>query len=348
MNMKKKVTVLSIDGGGIRGILPGVILAHIENKLRELEGDHVRLSDYFDLIAGTSTGGILSLIYLAPGPDGRPKFTAQDAVDLYLKNGSDIFNLEFWQKIRSGWNITDEKYNAAKLQENLLTYLGDTKLSQLLKPCLITSYDIFQRKAILFNKMDAVKNNIRDFYARDIGRATSAAPTYFEVAEVRSLNGAPFYLIDGGVYANNPALCAYAEARKINFKTELGLSEKADKPMAKEMMILSLGTGSSDKPFLYDSAKNWGAVGWILPLIDILMSGNTETVSYQLNQIFKTIPSESNRDYYRLDPPRGQADTKMDNASRENMKALEESGKLFVINNCDLLDKIVRKLIENK
>ena len=346
--MKKKVTVLSIDGGGIRGILPGVILAHIENKLRELEGDHVRLSDYFDLIAGTSTGGILSLIYLAPGFDGRPKFTAQEAVNLYLKNGQDIFDLDFWEKVRSGWSLTDEKFDANKLEENLLKYLGDTKLSQLLKPCMITAYDIFQRKAVFFNKMDAVKNKIRDFYARDIGRATSAAPTYFEVANVKSVDGAPFYLIDGGVFANNPALCAYAEARKIDFKTELGLSNKVDKPMAKEMMILSLGTGSSDKTFLFNAARNWGAIGWILPLIDILMSGNAETVSYQLNQMFKNIPSENNRDYYRLEPSRGTADAEMDNASKENMQALEESGKLFVLNNCDMLDKIVKKLIENK
>jgi uncharacterized protein len=346
--MKKKVTVLSIDGGGIRGILPGVILAYVESKLRELEGDHVRISDYFDLIAGTSTGGILSLIYLAPGYKGRPKFTAQDAVDLYLKNGQEIFDVTFWQKVRSGFNLTDEKYNAAKLEENLIKYLGDTKLSELLKPCLITSYDIFQRKAILFNTLDAAKNQIRDFYARDIGRATSAAPTYFEVAHIESINGAPFYLIDGGVYANNPALCAYAETRKIKFKTDLGRTEKMDLPTAKDMMILSIGTGSSDKPFYFDKAKDWGAIGWILPLIDILMSGNTETVSYQMNQMFKTIPSVKNRDYYRLDPTRGLADSAMDNATETNMKALEESGKLFVANNCEMLDKIVKKLIENK
>ena len=85
------VKILSIDGGGIRGILPGVMLSYIEEQLQLRSGDPTkRLVDYFDLIAGTSTGGILTSLYLCPNEHGRPKFKASQAVDLYLKHGSKI------------------------------------------------------------------------------------------------------------------------------------------------------------------------------------------------------------------------------------------------------------------
>ncbi len=346
--MAKKVTILSIDGGGIRGILPGVVLAHVEKRLREKDGDQARLSDYFDLIAGTSTGGILTAIYLAPGKDGRPKFTAQEAVDLYLKKGDQIFELNFWQKFRSGMSLTDEKYPSEHLEDALKDYLGDTKLSELLKPCLITSYDIFQRKAVFFNKTDAVNNTVKDFYVRDIARATSAAPTYFETAAIKSLYGTPYFLIDGGVFANNPAMCAYAEARTLKFSTDLHHPGKMDKPNARNMMIVSIGTGSKGEPYLYEKARDWGAIGWILPLIDILMSGNSETVNYQLKQLFGTIKPATKADYYRLEPEREMADSSMDNASKKNMELLREAGMRYVTDHLDELEKIVNLLIQNK
>lgn len=346
--MAKKVTILSIDGGGIRGILPGVILAFIESRLRAKEGDHVRLSDYFDMIAGTSTGGILSCIYLAPSKDGRPKFTAQEAVDLYLERGNKIFDVGLWHKLRSGLSVTDEKYEADALEDSLNDYLGNLKLSELLKPCLITSYDIFKRKAMFFNKVDAVNNPVRDFYVKDVARATSAAPTYFETANIKSMYGTPYYLIDGGVFANNPSMCAYAEARTLDFASKLNCPDKVDKPLAKNMMMVSLGTGSKGNPYNYNQAKDWGVVGWIIPLIDILMSGNSETVNYQLQKMFGTISPPDQADYYRLEPDREPADSAMDNASPANMKALKEAGMRFVADNEAYLEKIVDLLIANK
>ena len=346
--MNKKVTILSIDGGGIRGILPGVVLAYIEKRLLELEGGQARLSDYFDLMAGTSTGGILSLIYLAPDGSGRPKFTAQQAVDLYLDHGHEIFSVSFWEKVRSAGGLTDEKYPSEHLEKALYDYFGDLKLSQLLKPSIITSYDIFNRRSVFFNKVDATGNDINDFYVRDIARATSAAPTYFETAKIQSVYGTPYYLIDGGMFANNPAMCAYAEARTLNFGTALKHPDKPDQPNAKEMVMVSIGTGSTGKAYDYEKAKNWGAIEWLLPVIDILMSGNSETVDYQLRQLFNTVIPPNEPDYYRLEPKREPADSAMDNASAENMSALHEAGMRFVSDNQDKLDHIVNLLITNK
>ena len=260
--MPNLTRILSIDGGGIRGIIPGQVLVSLERKLQEhTKNPDAKIADFFDLIAGTSTGGILTCIYLCPdikGNPSRPRFSAQEAVDLYLLKGGKIFDTSLWQKIRTGGGISDEKYDERELEETLKSYLDDLKLSQLLKPCLITAYDIEFRRAKFFTQHDAKQKEMHDYLVKDVARATSAAPTYFEAERLLSVTGVPYPCIDGGVFANNPSLCAYAEVRK---KFE-------GNPAAKDMAILSIGTGYVKKSYEYKDAKDWGTVEWIKPLID--------------------------------------------------------------------------------
>lgn len=349
---KKKVRILSIDGGGIRGILPGVILSYIEEQLIAREGKEARLCDYFDLLAGTSTGGILVCTFLIPSldskgkPTNRPKYTAKEAVDIYLDRGDEIFDITLWQKIKSKGGLLDEKYNAKELEEALKDYMGDTMLSELLKPCLISSYDIRNRRAHFFSQVDAKSTITHDFTVKEVARATSAAPTYFEVARIKSAYGTPYPLIDGGVFANNPAMCAYAEARSIPFSKILNNPDKADMPYAKDMIIVSIGTGSTSKPYQYNDAKDWGMIEWIQPIIDIMMSGNSETVNYQLRKIWETTGTPEN--YIRLEPSLYEANNEMDDASVKNLNALHEAGLKYVEENIALLNSVVDKLIANK
>lgn len=155
--MPKLTRILSIDGGGIRGIIPGQLLVVLERKLQELEGGNSKsIADYFDLIAGTSTGGILTCLYLCPGEDpAKPCFTAQEAVELYLERGDEIFDASLFQKLKSLGGAADEKYSADELEEVLDDYLDKLKLDQLIKPCLITAYDIKRRKAHFFTQHGA-------------------------------------------------------------------------------------------------------------------------------------------------------------------------------------------------
>lgn len=334
--MKK---ILSIDGGGIRGIIPGQVLVALEQKLQEKEGKEARLADYFDFFAGTSTGGILTCICLCPSEiePGKARFSAQDAVNLYIENGDDIFSVPFWKNVQSGGGNLDEKYPADKLEEALKRYFGDLKLSELLKPCLIPSYNITERTATFFCQHDFKEHGPKkDFYVRDVCRATSAAPTYFETAFIHSLNGSEHPLIDGGVFANNPALCAYSEVRNA-----------IDQPTAKEMLIVSLGTGSENKKYPYDKAKNWGAIGWIKPVIDIMMAGAAEVTHYHLCKMFSARGNDKN--YIRIQPTDlDNADPDMDNASDKNIQALVEVGKKTAESCNAELDRIVDILIRDK
>lgn len=317
--------ILSIDGGGIRGIIPGQVLIALEQKLQQLANDpNKRLADAFDLIAGTSTGGILTCLYLCPDTaTGRPKFSAADAVKLYLQNGDDIFDISVFKAIGSLGGLADEKYSAATLERVLKEYLGDLKLSQLLKPSLITAYDITRREAKFFNSADVPRLGTgRDFLLRDVARATSAAPTYFEPANIAALDRAVYPLVDGGVFANNPAMCACVEAFGMNSQLRIP-----------DLKVLSLGTGTVDKPYHFSEAKNWGKLGWVAPILDILMSGAAETVDYQLKMLFESAKCPAQ--YLRLQVDLKEfpeVDSAMDNASEKNMRALERAGQTLARN----------------
>ncbi len=338
----KLTRILSIDGGGIRGVVPGQILVALEEKLQKLDNNPKgKIADYFDMIAGTSTGGILACIYLSPDKAGskKPRFSAKEAVNLYLERGDEIFDISFWHKIKSAGGVMDEKYEADELEEALKDYLGDLKLSELIKPCLISSYDIKRRKAHFFTQHDAEPDE-NNFLVREVARATSAAPTYFEVAKVKSLSNVTYPLIDGGVFVNNPTLCAYAEARQLNFDSF------RQKPTAKNMVILSLGTGTTNKPYYYNKAKDWGMVEWIKPIIDIMMSGVAETVDYQLKQIYDAVGIP--KQYLRISPELGNASPDMDDGSLENLKALKEAGIQSAKKHDKNLTELAKMLIANK
>jgi len=338
--MSKLTRILSIDGGGIRGIIPGQILVEFEKKLKKYSGnDEARIADYFDLIAGTSTGGILACIFLFPDDENplKSKFSAKEAVNLYLERGDEIFDVSLWQKIRSAGGLTDEKYSANELEEALDDYLDGVKLGELIKPCIITAYDIRRRRTHFFTQREANDANRKgkNFLVKEVARATSAAPTFFEVARVKSLSNVTYPLIDGGLFANNPSLCAYAEARKF-----------PDRPTAKNIVILSLGTGRVQKPYYYKEAKDWGMVEWIKPLIDIIMSSVSETVDYQLNKIFDSVGKLGQ--YLRIEPDLGNASPEMDDASIENLNALKEAGAEAAEIHSDELDKIAKLLTKEK
>jgi patatin-like phospholipase/acyl hydrolase len=345
----KKIRILSIDGGGIRGIIPGTILRQLEKILQKMDNNSsCKLGDYFDMIAGTSTGGILSCLYLVPGENGKARYSAQEALDLYLKKGHVIFDRPLIDKITSAGGIIHERYSGGPLYGLLKHYFGEETLDNFIKPSLITSYEITDRNAIFFTSTDARENALYNFKVRDVARATSAAPTYFPPAHIESVSGQSFTLVDGGMYANNPALCAYAEARKIEFSKFLNDPEKTDKPSAKDMIILSLGTGSVKKKYSYKHFEHAGEIEWLEPVIDILMSGNSETVSYQLTQMFLTLDKDNQDNYYRLEPGLKEACSEMDIATPENISNLYQAGLTYVHDNYTKLEKIARVLLENQ
>jgi uncharacterized protein len=333
----KKFRVLAIDGGGMRGIIPGEVLMALESKLRERSGrKDAKIADYFDLIAGTSSGGIFACLYLCPErrDSKRARYTAQEVSNLLLHGGDKIFNISLWQKIRSLGGLTDERYPVEELNDILRGYLGRTRLSDLVKPCLVTAYDMQHRHAFFFAQHVAAKNKQADFYACDVARATSAAPSFFEVANIKSLSGKPYTMIDGGLFASNPSLCAYVEAHRF-----------PSRPTARDLLFVSLGTGQVVTPYAYAQVQHWGIFDWLKPLLDVFMSGEAETVDYQLRHIFaaESVPDQ----YLRVNPLLGpECSPDLDNACKDNLLALQACGLKTVLEHNAELDRMAGLLIK--
>lgn len=335
--MKRKIRVLSIDGGGIRGIIPAKILVKVEELLQEYsQNPETRISDYFDLIAGTSTGSILAGLYLCPIYCGstHSKYSAQNVLDLYMNHGSEIFERSWKTQIIDYFGLGSPLYKADKLEKMLSDYFGDLYLEDLVKPCLFPAYDVEHGKAIFFNQMNAYRSVDENFLVREVVRASTAAPTYFPIAKLGNQSADEAYsLIDGGLFANNPALCAYVEACKFPCQ-----------PSPNDIMILSLGTGSKGKIYPYESAKGWGKIRWVVPIIDIYGSAASQTVDHQLKVLYRC--HQIKDQYVRIEPDLSQFDVSahLDSVSPKNLKALEEVGEKMVEAHLERIKKFTRQL----
>jgi patatin-like phospholipase/acyl hydrolase len=311
------MNVLSIDGGGIRGVIPGMVLAALEERT----GKHT--AELFDLIAGTSTGGIIALGLTVPGEDGKPRWMANDLVGLYLTEGPRIFEHSIGHELESGLGLLDEKFDARPLEETLETYFGETKISQAVTDVLVTSYDLENRQPFFFKSNRARSVPEHDWLMRLAARATSAAPTYFEPEHLVA-DGAEFALCDGGVFANNPAMCAYAEVRR-------------DHPSAK-VRIVSLGTGQLTRQIHWQEAKDWGLVKWARPIIDVVFDGVSDATDYQLTQL---LPES---DYTRFQVELIGASDSLDNANERNLEGLQGLARTLINKRAADLDRLASEL----
>jgi hypothetical protein len=310
--------ILAIDGGGIRGLIPSVILASIEQRTGK------PIASLFDLIAGTSTGGIIALALACPDPAIRtqPLFSAAKVRDLYLENGSRIFPRSLWRFVTN--TLANELYPNSGIEGFLKEQFGDATLGSLLVDVAIPSYDIERRKPKVFTRSDSEDK------VWAVARATSAAPTYFEPARIER-EGRRTYeaLIDGGVYANNPSAYAVVKAKCIW-------------PEEDDFAILSLGTGSMTRPIHYDEAINWGKIGWLTPILHIALSASADAAHDQIQALFPT------GRYLRLNRELSLGNDDIDDVSKANLEALKLTAEQILADHDRQLDSFCRLVTENQ
>lgn len=320
--MKK---ILSIDGGGVRGIIPAMLLAELEAQTGK------PVSELFDLVVGASTGGILALGLVVPDKrdPGKPRYTAEQFLGFYLEESQAIFDKSLFFKITQG--IFARRYHARALEKALKKYFGHTMLSEAIKDVVVPSYEIHGRFTAFFKSRDVYTKKIeRDVLMSDVARAASAAPTYFIPKKIKGYPGASF--IDGGVFANNPAMCAYAEAKEI-FRDD------------EDLLIVSLGTGNPQLSIDFGDFRTWGLLGWARPLWYILMDGSSDVVHHQLSHILPE--REAAKRYYRFQIELLQMGTeKLDDGSEENLHTLVGLGRELLEKNQEDIRKLCRQLME--
>lgn len=292
--------VLAIDGGGIRGLIPALVLAEMERRTSR------RIADLVDLVAGTSTGAILACALTRPDP-----LPAEEIAGIYVDEGPKIFDRSLLKKITSVDGYVDEKYDDAGLVAALRRYLGDTRLADAAVPLLLTAYDLQGRSAVLLRSGDAGEVSMVD-----AAHASSAAPTYFEPVRVGAMT-----LVDGGVFAINPALVAYAEIA----------GEALD-------VLASLGTGEHTRPLPYRQVVGWGKLEWAAPIIDVVFDGSADAVDDQLRRLAGTR-------YVRLQTRLDEASDNLDDASEGNLAALRREAERLIAAHDAQLDALCATLV---
>jgi patatin-like phospholipase/acyl hydrolase len=318
--------VLSIDGGGIRGIIPAMILAEIERRTSK------PTSELFDSVAGTSTGGILALGLTKPGQDGGPEYSAKKLIELYESEGEEIFSRPVWHRIHSVGGVAEEKYPSTGIEEVTAKYFGNVRLAEALNDVLVTSYEIEKRGPWFFKRRHARgKEEGDNFLMRDVARATSAAPTFFEPVQLRWGSRGLRAFIDGGVHSNNPAMCAYVEARKITSEEE------------KDFLVVSLGTGEPTRNMPYEEVKGWGLALWAQPILNVVFDGVADTVDFQLRELL--LSEGDDRSYYRFQTVLDKGKDDMDDASATNIAVLKAKAQEIIDRNEADLENLCAQLV---
>jgi patatin-like phospholipase/acyl hydrolase len=300
--------VLSIDGGGIRGLIPALVLEELERRAER------RVFELFDLIAGTSTGAILACALCAPDPLPAARVAA-----LYEEEGPEIFSRSIFQRIRSADGLLDEKYDSATLDGALARFLSDKRLSRTRPDLVVPAYDTAGPGPFFFKTTDARESPEDDFPLSVVARASSAAPTYFEPSAVDGRA-----LVDGGVFAANPAMSAFAEVLRFQ-------------PGA-EVVLLSLGTGERTRRRTFDEIEDWGLLEWARPLLDVVFDGVSAAVDYQLRHAL------GEGRYWRFQVELTRANDALDDATDENLRALRAQAEELIAARSADLDAVIALL----
>jgi patatin-like phospholipase/acyl hydrolase len=254
--------ILSIDGGGIRGIIPARVLERLETHVPGIVQE-------FDLYAGSSTGAVLAAGF-ASGFD--PRFMRQ----MYQGFGEQVFADSIWDDLRDLKYILGADYSIDNLKALLERVIGETTLGDLEKKVLIATFDLKDEsrdpprwKPKFFHNYPDSRGDSQEKLV-DVVIRSAAAPIYFPIYQG---------YIDGGVSAINPSMCALAQAFNEGFL---------------DLRLLSLGTGNNPR-WLDEQNGDWGVYQWGLNLVNIVMDGGSEVADYQCRQILKD-------QYFRLQP----------------------------------------------
>lgn len=335
-----EIRILAIDGGGIRGLIPAVVLEHIE----AVSGKPI--SELFHMIAGTSTGGVLAT-GLSAKTGGDPIASATQLRRLYENRGGRIFRRSLWKRLESVGGLLGEKYDSRYLREEVENVVGSTRLSEVETDLIVPTYDIERRRPFFFKSWRARGEtrdflpdfsvagetaNDRDFELVDVATATAAVPAFFEPVTALSGSGEKYCLVDGGVFANNPAMCGFSAARRIYDRSH-------------DVFLVSIGTGKLERPIACEDAEDWGVVEWLRPLLDVIFDGVSDTTNYHLllllDDAFQRLQIDlKDRPGQDLMPPSDE----FDDASGDNIERLIARGKLLLEERAPQFDSIIDRL----
>ena len=286
--------ILSLDGGGIKGAFTASVLNTLAND------SGVSIKNSFDLIVGTSTGGILA-IGIAMGLE------PEELLKLYVDDGPEIFPVtgKIGKYRRSLRQLFSSKLSTAPLRKALEKSLSDKKLKDAFTRLVIPTYDAVEGRIYLFKTAHNEEiHNDAHLTAVDVAIATSAAPTYFRAAGIKDQLGSKY--VDGGVWANNPGMIGIIEAVAF-LKQDIT-----------DIRVLSIGT--TNAPFNIAQHTNSGVAKWNVGLLSLMMEGQAEAAEAQASLLL------GDR-YHRIDVTAREGEFSLDDGDPDTIGKLVQLGR---------------------
>jgi|GEM_PF-3857258 len=251
---------LSIDGGGIKGLVSNLIMTHIE----DLTGK--KMIDLVDLLGGSSVGGMLAAGIAVTGGNDIPLYDTKYFLNFFKQEAKRIFPNSWWNEARS---LFTSKYSPVPLENTLQNLFGDKTLLDVVKPLVVPALTT-NHVPFIFSTKQAQESVLNNFYLRDVCRAASAAPVYFPAARIRNIQGnTEQHLVDSGLNINNPAYLVYKTMKQ--YYQSLGCTKN-------NSVILSLGTGNGENSAIPHASGGIDAEA----IIAGLMNSTTNNVNQQL------------------------------------------------------------------
>ena len=310
--------ILALDGGGMRGIIPVVVLQKLESCIRDNDGTD-DIATYFDLISGTSTGGLITLALTCDSALPHVEQNGNSQIDLaallknYMTMGKEIFQAQ--ASIFGLRQIVSDKYNSGNIQNLCQRWFGAKSMDTAKVPTLIMAYDLSKgRQKILTSFGEG-----SDCPVWVAARATSAAPTFFSPIEYKGE-----VLVDGGVIANNPALYAYFEAKALY-------------PECEKFHILSISTGGAYHTMRMDSTR--GLMSWADQVSPMYSTAQKRTTDFVIEHIRDV-------DYVRIDDPLPNP-VKMDETNQASLQYIKDQAQISATANAAKLNEFAKLLVEN-
>lgn len=330
------LTILSLDGGGMRGLGSVLLLQELERRLGTLAEHHKlpspRLADCFDIISGTSTGGLVAAGISGAFPDGRPIATTEMLVHFYRTRARSVF---VRRASFSDRGLMSPYFHGGRLYRQFRDICGEARLSDSLTNVMIPAFDIENARVHVFRGGPAWRNAGADeFLLRDVILATTAAPTYFEPVRVFAIGRMKrLVLVDGGVALNNPVVRAYAAGRDLVRN-------------AHRVLVVSIGSGSDDLRLDYHEARGWGLAQWLnparrLPLLHITLAAQSAEAHHQMRQM---IWDETQ--YIRFEPDYRGRPPDLSDISPDAVRKIDAAAANLIDASEDKLDLVARRLFD--
>lgn len=291
-NQRGKICILSIDGGGMRGIVSGKALAYLEHALKSKSGNpDARIADYFDVAAGAGIGGIFTAMLFGTKDGSRPIFNADDTWRFLAEQGKRFYRAGpgssggglLKRVLKNGSGSGSGAARLEKAMREAFTEKDGRSLTlkDTLKPVLIPCYDLSSTAPFLFSRADALETDSYDFRLWEVCRGTSAEPGLLDPVQMRSVDGQTRCLaVDGGLAMSNPTAAAITHV----------LHNKQEFPFVRgveDLLVLSLGTGQLlEVSYEYEQVKNWRAKDWARPMARISGDGSADSVDQAVAMAF--------------------------------------------------------------